>query len=134
MAQLAEETCDLPDFAFIKTNHGGKESGGIFRPQPGHRHDVVRRTGKDDRGGKSPAVFAHRSEYEGGAIVTAHNFAAEATEVKLAVAGSGVGLRAVDLLRDESTDLAADGTLSLQLEPHAARWLRIVGPQDRYLI
>ncbi|WUJ70920.1 alpha-amylase family protein [Kribbella soli] len=82
----------------------------------------------------APAVVAHRSEHEGGAIVAAHNFAAEATEVILAVAGSGVGLRAVDLLRDETTDLAENGTLSLRLEPHAARWLRIVGPQDRYLL
>jgi maltose alpha-D-glucosyltransferase/alpha-amylase len=82
----------------------------------------------------APAVFAHRSEHEGGAIVTAHNFAAAATEVTLAVAASGVGLRAVDLLRDETTDLTEDGTLMLKLEPHAARWLRIIGPDDRYLI
>jgi maltose alpha-D-glucosyltransferase/alpha-amylase len=82
----------------------------------------------------TPAVFAHRSEYEDGAIVTAHNFGAEATEVTLAVAGSGVGLRAVDLLRDGTTDLAENGSLSLQLEPYASRWLRIITPQDRYII
>ncbi|MFC6159458.1 alpha-amylase family protein [Kribbella jiaozuonensis] len=82
----------------------------------------------------APAVMAHRSEYEDGAIVTAHNFGAEATEVTLGVAGSGVGLRAVDLLRDGSTELAENGSLTLQLEPYASRWLRIVGPGDRYLI
>lgn len=82
----------------------------------------------------SPAVFAHRSEHEGGAIVTAHNFGAEATEVTLGVVGSGVGLRAVDLLRDDTTELAENGSLSLQLEPYASRWLRIVGPADRYLL
>jgi maltose alpha-D-glucosyltransferase/alpha-amylase len=82
----------------------------------------------------TPAVFAHRSEYEDGAIVTAHNFGAEATEVTLAVAGSGVGLRAVDLLRDGTTELAENGSLSLQLEPYASRWLRIITPQDRYII
>jgi len=82
----------------------------------------------------APAVFALRSEYEGGVIVTAHNFGAEAAQVTLAVAGSGVGLRAVDLLRDGATGVAEDGTLTLKLEAHAPRWLRIVRPEDRYII
>ncbi|MER7243227.1 hypothetical protein [Kribbella sp. NPDC000426] len=67
-------------------------------------------------------------------IVAAHNFSAEPTQVTLAVASSGVGLHAVDLLRDDTTEVAEDGTLSLLLEPPGARWLRIVGPHDRYLI
>ncbi|MFF0344747.1 alpha-amylase family protein [Kribbella sp. NPDC004875] len=81
-----------------------------------------------------PAVFAHRSEYEGGVVVAAHNFGAESVEVALGVSGTGVGLRAVDLLRDGSADVAPDGTLPLTLEPYATRWLRVVGPEDRYII
>ncbi|WP_329000044.1 alpha-amylase family glycosyl hydrolase [Kribbella sp. NBC_00709] len=41
----------------------------------------------------------------------------------------GRGLR-----RDGTTELAENGSLSLQLEPYASRWLRIVGPDDRYII
>lgn len=80
----------------------------------------------------APTVFAHRSEHEDGAMVAAHNFGAEPVRVTLRVADSG--LRAVDLLRDSSTDLTDDGTLKLELEPYDARWLRIVRPGDRYLI
>ncbi|TDD46050.1 trehalose synthase [Kribbella antibiotica] len=80
------------------------------------------------------AVLAHRSAYEDGVVVTAHNFSADNVEVTLKVADPEAGLRAVDLLRDGTTDLAEDGTLPLKLGPHASRWLRIVRPGDRYLI
>ncbi|MFB6726284.1 alpha-amylase family protein [Kribbella sp. NPDC056345] len=82
----------------------------------------------------APTVFAHRSEHEDGAIVTAHNFSPEATRVTLQVADSGAELRAVDLLRDGSTEVTSSGELSLELEPYDARWLRLVRPGDRYLI
>jgi maltose alpha-D-glucosyltransferase/alpha-amylase len=81
-----------------------------------------------------PSVFAHRSDYEGGTIVAVHNFAPEPAEVELAVAGSGVGVRAVDLLADGTADVRDDGVLSLDLAPYGCRWLRIVHPGDRYLV
>jgi trehalose synthase len=82
----------------------------------------------------SATVFAHRSSYEDGVIVAVHNFADEFARVELDVADAGADLRAVDLLRAGTTDVAADGTLSLDLEPHGVRWLRVVGPDDRYII
>jgi trehalose synthase len=85
-----------------------------------------------ETGAKS--VFAHRSDYEDGTIVAVHNFAAEPVDVTLAVAGAGVGVRAVDLLVDGTTNVREDGTLSLELPPYGCRWLRIVRPGDRYLV
>ncbi|WP_350275487.1 alpha-amylase family protein [Kribbella sp. HUAS MG21] len=81
-----------------------------------------------------PSVFAHRSDYEGGTIVALHNFAPESAKVELAVAGSGVGVRAADLLPDGTADVDEDGVLSLDLAPYGCRWLRIVHPGDRYLV
>ncbi|GAB3813152.1 alpha-amylase family glycosyl hydrolase [Kribbella italica] len=83
---------------------------------------------------ESATVLAHRSEYEGGCVVTAHNFASDSATVTLAVAGSGVGVRAVDLLQPGTTEVAEDGTVQLELEPHGSRWLRVVHPGDRYLL
>ncbi|TDO58905.1 maltose alpha-D-glucosyltransferase/alpha-amylase [Kribbella sp. VKM Ac-2571] len=81
------------------------------------------------------SVFAHRSDYEDGTIVAVHNFAPEAVRVSLAVAGSAIGLRAVDLLENNgTTDVGDDGALSLELAPYGCRWLRIVRPGDRYLV
>jgi len=82
----------------------------------------------------APTVFAHRSEYEDGVMITAHNFGAEAAQVTLKVADGGGELSAVDLLRDETAKVGDQGTLELELEPYAARWLRIVRPTDRFLI
>jgi len=83
---------------------------------------------------ESPSVFAHRSDHEDGTIVALHNFAAEPAHVTLAVAGAGVGVRAVDLLRDDTTDVGEDGVMSLDLDPHGCRWLRILRPGDRYIV
>ncbi|TDW92330.1 alpha-amylase family protein [Kribbella sp. VKM Ac-2566] len=81
------------------------------------------------------SVFAHRSDYEDGTIVAVHNFAPEAVRVSLAVAGSAIGLRAIDLLENNgTTDVGDDGALSLELAPYGCRWLRIVHPGDRYLV
>lgn len=83
---------------------------------------------------ESPTVLAHRSEYEGGCVITAHNFASDSATVTLAVAGSGVGVQAVDLLQPGTTEVAEDGTVQLELEPHGSRWLRIIRPGDRYIL
>ncbi len=83
---------------------------------------------------EASTVLAHRSEYEGGCVITAHNFAAESATVTLAVAGTGVGVQAVDLLQAGTTEVAEDGTVQLELEPYGSRWLRITQPGDRYVI
>ncbi|MEU4191931.1 alpha-amylase family protein [Kribbella sp. NPDC026611] len=84
----------------------------------------------------APAVFAHRSDYEGGSIVAVHNFSAEPVKISLAVAESGAGLRAVDLLVNPADEPAVgdDGVASLDLAGYGCRWLRIVRPGDRYLV
>ncbi|MGC4940430.1 alpha-amylase family protein [Kribbella sp. DT2] len=83
---------------------------------------------------ESQTVLAHRSEYEGGCVITAHNFAGEPATVTLAVSGTGVGVQAVDLLQPGTTEVAEDGTIQLDLDPHGSRWLRIVQPGDRYIV
>lgn len=83
---------------------------------------------------ESPSVFAHRSDHEGGTIVALHNFGVEPARVTLAVAGAGVGVRAVDLLRDGTTDVEEDGVICLDVDPHGSRWLRIIRPGDRYIL
>ncbi|GAA1533950.1 alpha-amylase family protein [Kribbella lupini] len=83
---------------------------------------------------ESPSVFAHLTECEGGTVVTAHNFSDQPATVTLAVAGAGVGVRAVDLLQPLEADVTEDGTLQLELEPYGCRWLRILHPGDRYIL
>ncbi|TDD13861.1 trehalose synthase [Kribbella turkmenica] len=83
---------------------------------------------------ESPSVFAHRSDCEGGTIVAVHNFAAEPARATLAIAGAGVGVRAVDLLCDGTEDIGPDGTFELDLEPYGCRWLRVIRPGDRYIV
>jgi trehalose synthase len=83
---------------------------------------------------ESPSVFAHLTDCEGGTVVTAHNFSDQAATVTLAVAGTGVGVRAVDLLQTLEAEVAEDGTLQLELEPYGCRWLRILRPGDRYIL
>ncbi|ONI67145.1 trehalose synthase [Kribbella sp. ALI-6-A] len=83
---------------------------------------------------ESPSVFAHRTECEGGTVVTVHNFADEPATVTLAVAGTGVGVRAVDLLQSNAAEVAEDGTVQLELEPYGCRWFRILQPGDRYIL
>jgi trehalose synthase len=83
---------------------------------------------------ESKSVFAHRSDYESGTVIAVHNFADEPTRITLAVAGAGVGVRAVDLLVDGTADVGEDGIVELDVEPYGCRWLRIIRPGDRYIV
>ena len=85
-----------------------------------------------EHGAKS--VFAHRADHENGTMIAVHNFADEPASVTLAVAGSGVGVRAVDLLRDGTTNVAENGLIELDLEPYGTRWLRLVRLGDRFIV
>ena len=80
------------------------------------------------------SVFAHRSDHDGGTIVAVHNFAAADAHVTLAVAGAGIGVRAIDLFADRTADVGEDGTMAVDLPPYGCRWFRIVRPGDRYLV
>jgi maltose alpha-D-glucosyltransferase/alpha-amylase len=83
---------------------------------------------------ESPTVFAHLSEYEGGAIVALHNFSDEPAEVTLAVAGAGVGVRVADLLTGATAEVGNDGTLRHSVAGYGSCWLRVLRPGDRYLV
>jgi maltose alpha-D-glucosyltransferase/alpha-amylase len=83
---------------------------------------------------EAPSVFAHRSDFEDGTVVALHNFSAEEAEVTLALAGSGVGTRVVDLLTGAATDVDLDGTLRHQVGPYGCCWLRVLRPGDRYIL
>ncbi|WP_238334775.1 alpha-amylase family protein [Kribbella amoyensis] len=83
---------------------------------------------------ESASVFAHRSDHEGGSVITVHNFSDRPASVTLAVAGSGIGVRAADLLRTGTLEVAPDGLLRVELGPYDCRWLRIVRPGDRVLV
>ncbi|WP_112238337.1 alpha-amylase family protein [Kribbella monticola] len=81
-----------------------------------------------------PSVFAHRSDYEDGTVIALHNFAAEPTEVKLAVEGAAAGLRVADLLSGKVTEVETDGTLRHPVGAYGCCWLRVLHPGDRYLV
>jgi glycosidase len=83
---------------------------------------------------EAPSVLAHRSDCEGGTVITLHNFAAEPAKVTLAVAGAGVGVKLADLLVGGTTEVDADGTVQVEVGRYGARWLRVLRHGDRYII
>jgi maltose alpha-D-glucosyltransferase/alpha-amylase len=83
---------------------------------------------------ESPSVFAHSSEYEGGTVVALHNFSDQPTEVTLAVAGAGVGVRVADLLTGKTSEVENDGTLRHPVDAYGCCWLRVVRHGDRYIV
>jgi trehalose synthase len=83
---------------------------------------------------ESPAVFAHRSDYEGGSVIALHNFSATPTSVTIPVAGAGAGLRVADLLTGRTTAVEPDGTVHHAIPAYGCCWLRLLRPGDRYLI
>ncbi|WP_020393254.1 alpha-amylase family protein [Kribbella catacumbae] len=83
---------------------------------------------------ESPSVFAHKSEYAGGTLIALHNFSPEPTEVTLAVAGAGVGVRVADVLTGKTAEVANDGTLRHPVGAYGCCWLRVLRDGDRYLV
>ncbi|HSH45719.1 MAG TPA: hypothetical protein VK966_07680, partial [Longimicrobiales bacterium] len=79
-----------------------------------------------------PAVFAQRSEWEGGVVVTVHNLSAEARTVSLPLDGDAWG-SAVELFGSEPYAVLEPGRPELRLSPYGYRWLRLrprVGAPD----
>jgi maltose alpha-D-glucosyltransferase/alpha-amylase len=73
-----------------------------------------------------PAVFAHRTDWDGSTIVAVHNLGASATEATLGLDAEGV---LVDLLG--TADVPLDGPARLALEPYGQRWFRLRRPGQR---
>jgi maltose alpha-D-glucosyltransferase/alpha-amylase len=72
----------------------------------------------------TPAVLAHRCDWDGSAIVAVHDLGGKAATVKLAVEGPDGAEALVDLF---SADVHAlrDGGVEIELEAHAHRWFRV---------
>ncbi len=69
-----------------------------------------------------PAVLAHRCDWDGSAIVAVHSFSAAPVEVEVPV-GDVEG--AVDLFADEELRPGGNDAITIGLEPHGHRWLRL---------
>jgi maltose alpha-D-glucosyltransferase/alpha-amylase len=70
------------------------------------------------------AVFAHRSDWDDRAIVAVHNLSGAPVRASFAL-GEGHEIEALrGLFRDEELRPAGDGSVELELEPHAPRWFR----------
>jgi len=69
-----------------------------------------------------PALFAHRVEWEGSAVVAIHNLADRPATADLDLGPSAAGVH--DLLAD-AEEPARRGRLSVSLEAYGGRWLRV---------
>jgi trehalose synthase len=69
------------------------------------------------------AVFAHRADWEGSAILVLHSFADARLDARLALE-PGVE-EAVDLIGDEHLVPDADGAVTVPLDPYGYRWFRL---------
>jgi maltose alpha-D-glucosyltransferase/alpha-amylase len=78
----------------------------------------------------APGVFAHRSDYDGGTVVAAHNLDEQPVEVTLRLEGVAPGTGVVDLLGDGTTALEEGGALRLRLDRYGYRWLRVGQPGE----
>ena len=70
-----------------------------------------------------PAVFAHRCDWHGGAIVCAHNLAEAPVEAALDVGDGATG--GDDLLDPGVQHAVTDGRLVVGLEPFGGTWIRL---------
>jgi len=78
-------------------------------------------------------VLAHRVTGPLGSMVALHNFTAEPVTVPLTIDEANGDTRLVDLLDEETTMTAGDGTVTLDLDAYGYRWLRVLNPGSRRL-
>jgi maltose alpha-D-glucosyltransferase/alpha-amylase len=74
-----------------------------------------------------PAVFAHRSDWDGSTVVAAHNLAGRDASARLELEGDGA---LIDLFHDEDHELE-DGGVTLELPPYGGGWYRVRRPGRR---
>ena len=70
------------------------------------------------------AVFAHRSDWEGGTIVAVHHLGDEPVSISFALDDAKQVDALVDLFADHELKPDSSGRVSLDLEPYGHRWLR----------
>ncbi|MFP7833887.1 alpha-amylase family protein [Marisediminicola sp. LYQ134] len=76
----------------------------------------------------TPAVLVHSLTWGEGRVVVAHNFAADAVDLTVAL-DVGEGRRVVDMMSGADVSATADG-ITLDLDGYGYRWLRIVADHD----
>ena len=73
-----------------------------------------------------PAVFAHRTDWDGETIVALHNLGDRTVRPRLTLDDAEEAEALVDLFRDE--ELPLDGPVELDLEPYGYRWFGVRRP------
>ena len=74
-----------------------------------------------------PAVFAHRADWDGGAVVAVHSLAEEPRSVRVEV---GDAEAVVDLFGPEELT-PAEGSVTVALGRYGHRWFRVRRPGQR---
>ncbi|MBE1588018.1 alpha-amylase family protein [Nonomuraea angiospora] len=69
------------------------------------------------------AVFAHRCDADGAAVVVVHNLCDTVRDVELTLEGLE-NHQLTDLLVDGTLEVSAEGSVRLPLDPYGTRWLR----------
>jgi glycosidase len=77
-------------------------------------------------------VFAHRADWDGGAVAAVHNLGGEAVRTSFALDDGDQGL--VDLFGDDQVEPDGRGRVELALEPYAARWFGVRRPGRRSVL
>ena len=73
---------------------------------------------------EAASVFAHRCDWEDRSVVAVHNLSPEPVSAELRLDDCTKRQRLYDVLSTETTTVAADGSLTLELEGYGHRWLR----------
>jgi trehalose synthase len=79
----------------------------------------------------SPAVLAHRCDWEGNTLFLFHNFSDEPVDLVVPLDAGDVprgGGALTDLLQDTKTEIEPDDDLQVSLPPYGYRWLRVQAP------
>ena len=74
------------------------------------------------------AVFAHRCDWDGSAVLALHNLSGQAVSTHVTVEDHAQLAGVIDLFRPADPELGPGGRLEVELEPYGFRWLRLLRP------
>jgi maltose alpha-D-glucosyltransferase/alpha-amylase len=80
---------------------------------------------------RSPALFAHRCDWETGTVIAVHNLSGNAVRERLRLDADVVALD--DLISDRDLTVGEGGVVDLRLEAYGHRWLRVRREGERRL-
>jgi glycosidase len=76
----------------------------------------------------SPAVFAHRCDWDASTVVALHNLSGEPQDAAVTLEDHDGVSGVVDLFAPDDPVIGSGGRLELRLAPYGFRWLRLVRP------